>query len=91
MFFLTLQQAGILDGTPFQSYQAQSGLPGWAQLQGQSQAEFVGRPIHGARAGKHPVGLASKAAGFTVSQALWAGTLRKDPAPMASKQESQER
>lgn len=58
---------------PFQSYQAQSGLPGWAQLQGQ--AEFVGRPIHGARAGKHPVGLASKAAGFTVSQALWAGTL----------------
>lgn len=38
MAFLILQQAGIVDRTPFQSYQAQSGLPGWAQAQGQAES-----------------------------------------------------
>lgn len=50
-------------------------LVGLSSKDRRSQAKFVGRPIRGARAGKHPVHLASKAAGFTVSQALWAGTL----------------
>lgn len=57
MFFLTLQQAGILDGTPFQSYQAQSGLPGWAQLQGQAESGKVcGKAHPRCQGGKAPSG-----------------------------------